>query len=207
MARLRKDLRAEGAVVELSASTAEDSSARVGQHIRYIRVSLGLTLKDLQKRGGISATHLSEIERGEVSPTVRALGRIAGALGLAPSALLQWPAPPETTVGRSGARNAHVLRWGEGTLEPLTTGTPGNSVGAYLLLLPPGREPALSHRHEGEEWLTVLSGGAEVTVEGKAYPLRAGDSLHFLAHGEHEYACRGSESAMLLIACSPRLTI
>lgn len=209
MARTRQDrpVATRGNGAGLAATAEPDSSVLMGQHIRYIRVSLGLTLKDIQERGGISAAHLSEIERGEVSPTVRALGRVAGALGLPPSALLQWPTPPETTVGRSEARNAHVLRWGEGTLEPLTWGTNGNSVGAYLLLLPAGREPALSHRHEGEEWLTVLSGCAEVTVEGKGYPLRAGDSLHFLAQAEHEYACREAESAMLLIACSPRLSI
>ena len=152
---------AEGAPpVATTAATSDDSAARLGEHVRYIRVSLGLTLKDLQERGGISAAHLSEIERGEVSPTVRALGRIAGALGLPPSALLQWPSAPEPTVGRSDERNGQILRWGEGTLEPLTRGTPGSSVGAYLMLLPPGREPALSHRHEGEEWLTLLSGEA-----------------------------------------------
>lgn len=172
-----------------------------------VRSALGLTLRDLGERGGISATHLSEIERGEVSPTVRALGRIAAALGVPPSALLRGPGSEGVLVGRSEERSTRVVRWGEGTLEPLTWGAAGNSVGAYLLELPVGRAPALSHHHEGEEWLTVLAGSAEVSVEGKPYPLRAGDSLHFLAHGEHAYTCRGMQPAILLVACSPRLTL
>jgi transcriptional regulator with XRE-family HTH domain len=195
------------------APAREQSRARnlaheqLGRHIKFIRVSLGLTLKDLEGRGGISATYVSEIERGKASPTIRALGRIAQALGLSAASLLEWPTLPEASIGRGGTRGNRVLRWDGGTLEPLTERAEGTSIGAYLLLLPVRREPALRHAHEGEEWLTLLSGVAEIKVGEERFLLREGDSLHFRAQAEHSYANPGSDSALLLVACRPRLAL
>lgn len=171
-----------------------------------MRVALGLTLKDLERRGGISATHLSEVERGITSPTVRALGRIAQALGIDASSLLDWKERPVASIGRASERSTRIVQRGRATIEPLTP-VFGASIGAYLLLLPPGSEPAYTSAHEGEEWLTVLSGTALVTVEGHEYVLRERDSLHFRCHAEHSYANPGTQSALLLVACHPRLTI
>lgn len=179
----------------------------LGQRIKFLRASLGFTLKDLERRGGISATHLSEIERGITSPTVRALGRIAQALGVEASALVEWERRPEASVGRSAERRTRVVHRGRATIEPLTPVVGATSIGAYLLLLPPGAEPAFTSAHEGEEWLTVLSGTAVITVDGHEYRLRERDSLHFRCHAEHSYANPGTESALLLVACHPRLTI
>ena len=40
----------------------------------------GLTLKEIEAKVGVSATHVSEVERGKTSPTVGALSKIAAAL-------------------------------------------------------------------------------------------------------------------------------
>ena len=52
----------------------------VGRRVRLARFRRDLTLKDVAARSGMSATHISEIERGKTSPTIGALERIAGAL-------------------------------------------------------------------------------------------------------------------------------
>lgn len=183
------------------------SPQALGRHIRYIRVSLGLTLRDLEKRGQISAAHLSEIERGNATPTIRSLGRIAEALGISASSILEFGKLPVKSVGRAGERADRVLRWGEGTLEPLTEQADGTTIGTYLLLLPVRPEPALHHAHPGEEWLTLLSGSVEMTVGGRTFPLQTGESLHFHSQEEHSYRNLGAEAALLLVACRPRLTI
>ena len=52
------------------ADTRPHSAVEMGRRIKMLRIARGMTLKDLEERGGISATHVSEIERGKASPTV-----------------------------------------------------------------------------------------------------------------------------------------
>ena len=63
------------------------------------------------------------------------------------------------------------------------------------------------NRHEGEEWVTVLSGVAEVRIGTRTLVLREGDSLHFRAHETHAYSNLASSPARLLVATLPRLTL
>lgn len=182
----------------------DPSPAELGRRIKMLRIARGLTLKALEERGGISATHVSEIERGRASPTVGALGRIARALGLRPATLVEPDIFPEVSVIRTGERAARRIRLGTATLEPVTGPVHGAQLGAQLLTLPIGREAAFAHRHEGEEWATVLAGAAEVRVGDESRVLREGDSLHFRAHHEHSYANLTSSPAVLLVVSRPR---
>jgi len=191
-------------------STPESRShcaAALGRRVKLLRIGRGMTLKELEERGGISATHVSEIERGKASPTVGALGKIATALGVRPAALMEPRALPEVSVRRAGAADGAPIVWGGATIEPLTGPTRETTLGLHRFTLPIARELALEHAHEGEEWVTVLSGVAEIRVEGQPYVLREGDSLHFHASRPHTYANLGSAPATLLVAGTPRLTL
>jgi transcriptional regulator with XRE-family HTH domain len=185
----------------------DPSPAELGRRIKMHRISRGLTLKDLEERGGISATHVSEIERGKASPTVGALGRIAHALGLRPAMLVEPHSLPEVTVMRGAERQARHVRWGSAGLEAIADPVRGAELSAQIMTLPMGREPALSHHHEGEEWVTVLAGVAELKVANEAFILREGDSLHFRAHRPHSYANLASDPVVLMVATRPRLAM
>ncbi len=179
----------------------------LGQRIKMLRVALGMTLKELEQKGGISATHVSEIERGKASPTIGALGRIAHALGLRPAELVEPKELPDVTVHRAADRSGHSLMWGGVRIESLTDPTRDAALGLHLFTLPIAREPALIHHHEGEEWVTAISGVAEIRIEGESHVLREGDSIHFRAHQRHAYSNLGSSPATLLIAGRPRLSL
>lgn len=56
----------------------------VGENIRRLRLAAGLSQEELAGEAGIAMRHLGRIERGEVSPTVDMLGKLAGALRLHP---------------------------------------------------------------------------------------------------------------------------
>ncbi len=185
----------------------DPSPPELGRRIKMLRVSRGLTLKDLEERGGISATHVSEIERGKASPTVGALGRIARALGLRPATLVEAKIQPDFQVLRAEHRGARSVQWSKARFEPLTEPIHCAPLGAHIVRLPIDREPALTHSHEGEEWVTVLSGVAEITVDGTPHVLREGDCLHFRAHRAHSYSNLASEPAVLLVAGRPQLAI
>jgi len=185
----------------------EHSPVELGRRIKMLRVARGMTLKDLEMRGGISATHVSEIERGKASPTVGALGKIALALGMRPASLVEPRLLPEVTVKRAGERSANEVQWGGANIASVNEPTQDAVLSLHLFTLPIARDPALTHRHDGEEWVTVLSGVAEVRIEGRAFVLREGDSLHFRATRGHSYTNLGSSPATLLVGGRPRLAV
>ena len=190
-----------------SADARPHSAAEMGRRIKMLRIARGMTLKDLEERGGISATHVSEIERGKASPTVGALGKIATALGLRPAALVESRALPEVAVRRAAESASAAVQWGGATIESLTGSAQDTTIGLQRVTLPIAREVLLQHRHEGEEWVTVIAGVAEVRVDGQPFVLREGDSLQFHASRTHSYANLGSAPAVLLVAGRPRLTL
>jgi transcriptional regulator with XRE-family HTH domain len=186
---------------------AEPAARELGRKIKLLRVSRDLTLKDLEKRGGISSTHISEIERGSSSPTVGALGKIASALGVRPAALVEPEVLPKLSHLRAAARAQQRLTKGTATIEPLAESTRGRALCGHMLTLGVARKPAFTHRHDGEEWVTLLSGVAEIHVAGKSHILREGDSLHFRAHQLHDYANLGPSPAVLVMVCRPRVRL
>lgn len=60
----------------------------LGQNVRRLRIERGLSQEELAFRAGMKRSYLSDMERGTRNPTVRALGRIAEALEIAPQVLL-----------------------------------------------------------------------------------------------------------------------
>jgi transcriptional regulator with XRE-family HTH domain len=191
----------------LALSPTDPTPAELGRRIKLLRVARNMTLKELEKRGGISATHVSEIERGKASPTVGALARIALALGVRPATLIEPRVLPDLTVTRVAGRSARRVQAGEAVMEPLADPVHGAELNAHLMTLPIGREAALTHHHEGEEWITVLAGVVEIRIGEESHVLREGDSLHFRAERTHSYLNPASSPAVLIVANRPRLSL
>jgi len=61
----------------------------VGDNIRHIREIRGLTQEELSVLTKMSKTFLGDIERAQKSPTTVSLEKIAKALGVKPSVLLE----------------------------------------------------------------------------------------------------------------------
>ena len=77
----------------------------LGERIKQFRLSRNLTLKEVEQKAKVSATHVSEIERGLTSPTVGSLTKIAHALGTEPGYFLQTGDYPGVSVVRSDRRS------------------------------------------------------------------------------------------------------
>src|SRR3712207_5759045 len=61
----------------------------IGPRVKALREAMDLSLRDLAERSGVSAPMLSQVERGETSPTLQVAARIAGGLDLRLSQLLR----------------------------------------------------------------------------------------------------------------------
>ncbi len=87
-------------------TAAPADAAAIGQRVRALREAMRLSLRDLAERSGVSAPMLSQVERGETSPTLSVAARIAGGLDLSLSQLLRLDEGGAVTVVRASERAA-----------------------------------------------------------------------------------------------------
>ena len=182
----------------------EDVDARdVGNRIKRVRGERGLTLKMVEAASGVSATHISEIERGETIPTIGALARIAGALGKRTAFFLEEDELGDVSELTSESRVRESTAGGAAALERLTASIPGGCIQAVRVTLEPGRgHRAQPHRHDGVEAIVVLRGRVRVEIDHDVHELGEGDTIHYQAERSHAYtnASRDADAQVVWIA-------
>jgi transcriptional regulator with XRE-family HTH domain len=173
-----------------------DDDERIAACIRSHRLQRNLTLAQLSELSGISVGHLSRLENGGRTPTVRLLLQLARALGVPLGALVGESSEHRLLyVSRAGDRP--TIATGDTVLQSLTDPAL-RAVQAVELSLPPGRvgEPAA---HAGEEWVYVINGAIEVQVGGTPTTLVAADAVHFRADIPHSLHNPHKVSATVLV--------
>ena len=117
------------------ALTRKDTA--IGPRIRALREAMDLSLRDLAERSGVSAPMLSQVERGETSPTLVVAERIAAGLDLTLSQLLRLDERGHVVVVRAARAPRARPRGGHRT-EELTPPLPGQRADVSLHELEPG---------------------------------------------------------------------
>jgi XRE family transcriptional regulator, regulator of sulfur utilization len=169
-----------------------------GSRIRRLRENMDLSLRDLAERSGVSAPMLSQVERGETSPTLAVAERIAGGLELTLSQLLRL----DEGDGVSLVRVSERRRGGGGRhrYEVLTPPLPGLRAEVSLHSLGPGGatgqagDPPM-HEPGSRETAVVLDGRVRLFCGGIAYDLEAGDTVTFDADLPHHFENPGDDEA------------
>src|SRR6201984_3325431 len=87
-----------------STAAASTDGGRLGPRVRALREAMDLSLRDLAERSGVSAPMLSQVERGETSPTLQTAARIAAGLEPRLSQLLRLDEGGTVTIVRAGRR-------------------------------------------------------------------------------------------------------
>src|SRR3954463_1486569 len=81
-----------------------DHQIQIGPRVRALREAMDLSLRDLAERTGVSAPMLSQVERGETSPTLAVAARIANGLDLRLSQLLRLDEDGAVSIVRASER-------------------------------------------------------------------------------------------------------
>jgi len=185
----------------------ETTSGSLGRRLRRIRQEKGLTLKQIEARVGVSATHISEVERGNTSPTIGALEKIAEALGVVPSCLIDIQPSREPRVLHSADRRQLTMSGAAVLIDPLTDRLVDSELSIFIATIQPNGQIDTADGHPGEEFCYVLEGILEVVVNDASYILRRGDTLHFRALRPHRIRNLASTRSRALCAVRPRLFI
>jgi len=157
-------------------------SQALGQRIKALRARNRLTLEQLSQRSGVSRAMLSTIERGEKSPTLPIIVRIAAGFGLTLSSLLgAEPDPSHVAIIRAAQRlsfrdpQTGFERW---VLSPTHV---DDGLEFVLHRLPPGRStgPLPAYTGSTQKYLAVNTGTLTVLLDGQPHVLEAGDAMYF----------------------------
>ena len=178
--------------------SAVTENGAVGGRVKALRASMGLSLRDLADRSGVSAPMLSQVERGETSPTLAVAGRIATGLDLTLSQLLRLDEAEHVVVVRAG--EGRTRERGGHRLEELTPPLPGQRADVSRHALDPGAstggptDPPI-HEPGARETALVLTGELTLVVDGRDQALAAGDAVTFDADLPHHFENRGRNVA------------
>jgi len=154
--------------------------------LRSMRNQLGLTVRQVAKRTGLSASYVSSVENGYTRPSVSGLLKLSQAYGANILSFYDPSPDPRRRLVRSG--EAEVIAMGDpGVGVALLTPHEG-AIELHLFELAPGASSGGSYRHEGDEFWYVLSGTLGVWVNDEFFRLEAGDCLSFASTDEHRFA-------------------
>ena len=173
----------------------------IGPRVRALREAMDLSLRDLAERSGVSAPMLSQVERGETSPTLQVAARIAGGLDLRLSQLLRLDEDGAVSIVRVGDRRSGG---GHGhAYEVLTPPLPGQRAEVAIHTLAPLARTGASgdppmHEPGSRETILVTRGGVVFVCDGKRHDLHEGDAVTFDADLPHHFENARKEEAVLL---------
>jgi DNA-binding transcriptional MerR regulator/mannose-6-phosphate isomerase-like protein (cupin superfamily) len=177
-----------------------DGGARaIGVRLRQLRIRRGLSLAHVAKAVGISLGFLSALERSHMSASVSTLRKLArfyktNILGFfdpaEPNVRLVSPDKRKVLEAGPGVR-MELLAWGNTVMEP------------HLFRIAPQSGSGESYTHEGEEFLYILRGVLQISLEGEDYRLQPGDSFYFESATPHRWKNPGQGETWVLWVNTP----
>ncbi len=185
----------------------------IGKKLQSVRMSRGLSQRELAARAGLTNGAISLIETNKSSPSIASLKRLLDAI---PMSMAEFFSEFDSSgrprhffraadfieiapqdAGMNGARSARI------SLRQLGVGS-----GAALQVLheryPPSSDtgPELLS-HDGEEAGVVIAGEIEVTVDGETRTLRGGDGYLFQSRLPHRFRNASDAPCEIVSACTP----
>jgi electron transfer flavoprotein alpha subunit/transcriptional regulator with XRE-family HTH domain len=159
-------------------------NAGMGAKIKSLREGLSWSLEKLAQATGQTPEFVSQVENDAVSPSVSFLLRLAKALDIDPSTFLR---KEERVLLRDRRTEAFVRRTREYAYQTLTPGAENDHLRAFLVTIESRQDhKPVAYKHEGEEFIYVLNGDLEFTLDKKIHRLKAGESIHFNSDIPHK---------------------
>jgi len=193
----------------------ESEWSTAGERIRMARESAGMSVRELSRRIGVSASHVSQVERGLASFSVRTLYNVVSALGISMDSLFgevlavdadlgELSDEPTATASDTPLDQAGIVlrgasrptislhsgpRWERLTAKPEV----GTEFIEVIYDAAPGSEPPIDFiRHSGREYGIIISGSLNAQVGFAVAEMHTGDSIAFDSSTPHRFWNSGS---------------
>jgi transcriptional regulator with XRE-family HTH domain len=174
----------------------------LGRKLRELRLRRELTLNEVARQTKMSASMLSQLERGLVAPSLATLYALAQYYGTHLAGLFHENNTDDGDLVRRGERVVMHLPRSDATYELLGRGR--HDLQMFEMIMTAG-QGSTDHTisHAGEECVLVLQGVARARVGAQEFVLNEGDSLQYSAMLPHTYEVHSGERARLVVAVTP----
>ena len=177
----------------------EDSKPQggFGAMVRQLREARQWSAEDLARKTGQTPDFIAQVESDQLSPSVAFIMRMAKAMEVDPGTFLN---KEEQATIRDRRAQAYYQRTQNYSYTTLTPDGENSHLRAFMVTI----EPQLDHKpvaykHEGEEFIFVMSGDLELTVGSKVQKYKTGESVHFNSDIPHKLKSISNEPTKCLV--------
>ncbi|MBU3217367.1 XRE family transcriptional regulator (plasmid) [Clostridium estertheticum] len=161
-------------------------NTKIGENLKKIRKSRGLTIDSLALNSGVSKSMISEIERGLRNPSISILWDIANALKTPLNYFLKEDNLCSPTIYKMGD---HSSIDGDGySFHTLMNFDEDKKFEIYFNEYMPNSQTETSFHYDGvEEYVLITSGSLNVHIDSEKFTIKEGEVIHFVADKPHYY--------------------
>lgn len=173
------------------------------ESIKSLRLEKKLTLKELGLKTDLSVSFLSQIERGESSPAITSLNRIAEALDVH---ITHFFTPTIVEDYKISFQQVEPYRMEHSSqlFYRMSSNFENRELENYIIEIPAG-ERNEKMKHSGEEMYYIIEGEITVCVNNEAYALQTHDVIHFPSHISHYYENHTKKTSKILCVVTQKL--
>jgi transcriptional regulator with XRE-family HTH domain len=173
----------------------------VGDLVRRLREQRGLSLRALAGATDFSPSFLSQLENGQVSPSIGSMERIANTLGVTLGEFFNSLGSNEGgVVSRAADRVLLESKWSRATLEALTPMRGNRPIEPFLITIEPGGRTGKHPTGQSRgEFAFVLEGEVDLTLGPDTYRLAEGDAATVLRGELRRWTNKGGARTRILV--------
>jgi len=155
----------------------------IGRRIKTYRENLEMDIETLAARTNLPVDLLNQFERGDVSPAIGMMVKLARALGQRVGTFMDDQISKDPVIVRSadlveGAASHKGSDRNEYSYHPLGAGKADRHMEPFFITISAAEEKMMSS-HEGEEFIIVVSGQVELLYGNETYLLEEGDTMYY----------------------------
>lgn len=186
-----------------ASEAAESIEERIGPELKRIREATGMSLRTLADRAGFSPSFISQVENGQVSPSIASLEHIAAALNVTLADFFSRPDSTEVVVVRADERPNFRSSWSRARIDSLMPAGQGKAFDALMVTIEPGGSSGKHPSGLGMDQLAVVfSGEITLTLAEETLELDTGDAVLIHARTPHRWQNRQRTAAEVLLVWS-----
>ena len=172
----------------------------LGTKLKVVRKERNYSLEELAKRTGFSKSFLSQIENGKNSPSIASLKKITEALGISIGELFEEDRGDQVYIQRKAERHPMEGIKDKVIFEFVSSRVANRKMEPLFFSLLPGGGSEGEYSHDGEEFLYIMAGTADLILDDERLTLEAGDCIYFDSSLRHRLLSRdGSEVKVLAV--------
>ncbi len=177
----------------------------IGEHVRRLRLKRHVSVRAFAAQTGFSPSFISQLENGQVSPSLGSMQKIAETLGVTLGEFFAatTTGEEEALIVRSPDRRRLDSTWTDAHLEALGSMARSRRLEPVLATFGPGGKSGKHvHSHSHEEFAFVVKGHVRLTLGDDEHALAPGDGVTLPAHAPHRWENRSGEAVEILMVAS-----